>query len=113
MTQESANRDVCLSPMKNKICRQRRKIHSLARVGWIVGVLIVATMVSASLSEASEQGIIGGHNDPLNNAATEYNTIAGGSTWNATANNRRQVVSTPGTLKNLFVELSAAPGSRN
>ncbi len=65
----------------------------------------------AQILEGMKQVIIGGYNDNLSNSAPEYNTIAGGYTWTTTADQRKQVVSTAGTLKNLFVELSAGPGS--
>ncbi len=60
-----------------------------------------------------KQMIIGGYRDELDNSVTRYNTVAGGYTWDfaATADNRRQVVSTPGTLSNLYFELATAPGA--
>jgi len=56
--------------------------------------------------------IFAGYPDPLNktNDATEYNAVAGGNTW-ALAAARSQVVSTAGKIKNLYVELDAAPGT--
>ena len=41
MTQELANGDVFLLPMKNKKCQQGRKSHSCGRVGWTVAALVV------------------------------------------------------------------------
>ena len=57
--------------------------------------------------------IFAGYNDPLNktNATTEYNSVCGGYTWDATQTNRNQIVSTTGKIKNLYVELDAAPGT--
>ncbi len=56
--------------------------------------------------------LINGENaDSLSNAATEYNTISAGSNWSTISNDRKQLISAPGKIKNLYVELSAAPGA--
>lgn len=60
-----------------------------------------------------KQVIIGGINSILSATATEYNPVVGGYVWTTTADNKKQVVSAPGTLSNLLVELSAAPGNGN
>lgn len=57
------------------------------------------------------QILIGGISDDLNSAATEYNTIFGGSVWNGTASRIRNVFPCAGKLKNLRIWLSAAPTS--
>lgn len=55
--------------------------------------------------------ILGSNIDLLNNAATEYNFISGGQAWNATQDNRRQIVPAAGNFRNLRIKLSAAPGA--
>ncbi len=57
-----------------------------------------------------KQVIIGGYNGPLSATATEYNSLTCGWDWTANVLEIKQVVSTPGTLSNLLIELSAAPG---
>lgn len=59
------------------------------------------------------QVLIGGISDDLSSAATEYNTILGGSVWNSTATRIRNVFPCAGKLKNLRIWLSAAPTSTN
>lgn len=59
-----------------------------------------------------KQILFGGQpNDPLNNAATEYSSVSGGTTWNATETARTQCISAPGTIDSLYVELTADPGT--
>lgn len=61
-----------------------------------------------------EQVIVGGYNNALSNAATEYNNLAGGYNWGsfgAMGDRYDQIVTTPGALSKLTVELSAAPGA--
>ncbi|MFA5054289.1 MAG: hypothetical protein WC565_09535, partial [Parcubacteria group bacterium] len=59
-----------------------------------------------------QQVLFGGRpSDALNNAATEYNAVAGANTWNATESARVQCVSAPGTIDSLYVELTADPGT--
>jgi len=69
------------------------------------------TYVSAPNSVTSTIGtdvqpIVGGFNDNLNPAATEYNCLMGGATWNATESNVYQVIPTGGTISGLLVKLS-------
>jgi hypothetical protein len=54
-----------------------------------------------------KQVIVGGYNDALFGAATEYNTLMGGMSWSSTEAYARQCIPTGGTIGNLFVELSA------
>jgi len=58
----------------------------------------------------SEQVIVGGYDNTLNPATTEYNSLMGGSTWSSATNYRRQILPTAGTFKNLRVKLAGAPG---
>jgi len=57
-----------------------------------------------------EQVLFAGYGDALNSGATEYNGLPGGHSWLATEFDRSHLVSTSGKLKNLRVELAAAPG---
>lgn len=57
-----------------------------------------------------QQIIIGGYDDDLSMFESKYNSLAGGAWWDSAIDATEQCVSTPGTLKNLFIELSAAPG---
>jgi hypothetical protein len=57
------------------------------------------------------QPIIAGYNDNLNPAATEYNGISGGFQWDPLEWRFRQLISTPGSLSQLRVELTAPPGA--
>jgi hypothetical protein len=54
--------------------------------------------------------ILGGNDDALNNAATEYNGLQGGTTWYITESYKRQTISVAGTINNLYIKLSAVPG---
>lgn len=58
-----------------------------------------------------KQVIIGGYYDALNTATSEYNPICGGYTWHADPDIRAQCVSSPGTFRNLRVELNDVPGT--
>ncbi len=58
-----------------------------------------------------EQVLIGGNSLNLDSANTAYSTINGESPWNTVKEYMYQVVSPPGTLSNLHIELSAAPGA--
>lgn len=59
-----------------------------------------------------EQVIVGGYNDGLGAIATEYNAVQGGNTWQAQELRRWEIVTTPGKIKNLRVELrDGAPGA--
>jgi len=59
-----------------------------------------------------KQVIIGGYYDLLNVADTEYNSISGGYvSWYNVYASRAQCISTPGTLRNLRVELDDVPGT--
>jgi hypothetical protein len=59
-----------------------------------------------------EQVIFGGVYDQLNSAGTtEYNGLYGGSSWQLADLGRRQVISTGGKLKRLFIELDGSPGA--
>jgi hypothetical protein len=58
-----------------------------------------------------KQPIIAGYLNALNSSTTEYNFVSSGLTWNSTENVRHQVISTPGTISKLRVELDAAPGA--
>lgn len=53
-----------------------------------------------------KQVIVGGKHNALFGAATEYNCLMGGISWNATESNVYQVVPTGGTISKLYVELS-------
>lgn len=56
------------------------------------------------------QTIVGGYYNTLS-IGTEYNSLFGGDNWFATEVNQEQIVSTAGTLKNLYVELNDSPGA--
>ncbi len=58
-----------------------------------------------------QQILFGGNSDALNNAATEYNAVGTGTSWDATESSRTQVVGAAGTIDSLFVELSEDPGT--
>ncbi|MBA7697257.1 hypothetical protein ES703_105920 [subsurface metagenome] len=58
-----------------------------------------------------EQVIFGGYYDLLNTTTTEYNLLCGGYEWHATEDQRKQVVSTSGKIKNLRVKLDDSPGA--
>jgi hypothetical protein len=58
-----------------------------------------------------KQIIIGGWNDPLNNAGNEWNAVQGGNSWSNNVSYRYQVIPTGGTLSRLSVELSGVPGT--
>ena len=59
-----------------------------------------------------EQVVFGGSPDTLNSGATEYAFPNGGEAgWYGTETYRAQGVSAAGVMKNLYVELSAAPGA--
>ena len=60
-----------------------------------------------------KQVIVGGYFASIPKTLTGYNTVAGGFTWATAVENMKQAVSTPGTLSNLLIELSAAPGNGN
>jgi len=58
--------------------------------------------------------ITGGHNNTMSPLLNEKNSVAGGDTWAtvlAGFNGRRAPVPISGTVRNLFVQLSAAPGA--
>ena len=55
--------------------------------------------------------IIAGSSGALSASAARYNGIQSSSAWNATATSTRQVMPTAGVIKNLFIALSAAPGT--
>lgn len=55
------------------------------------------------------QVIIAGQNDALGGGATEYNGLMAGRDW--VAGQFEHVITTPGTISNLLVELSGAPGA--
>ena len=57
-----------------------------------------------------EQVIFGGNYNLLHNTDTEYNSLVGGRSWNATENIMHKMVSTDGVIKNLRVRLNASPG---
>lgn len=54
-----------------------------------------------------QQVIMGGFNDALSQAASEYNSVMGGMAWNATESTVYQVVPTAGYFSKLCVNLSA------
>lgn len=58
-----------------------------------------------------KQILTGGYYDALDVNATEYNCIPGGIQWYATESTRTRIVPISGTMKNLYVYLSAAPGA--
>ena len=75
--------------------------------------LIIAVIIAglvATPTYAMDQVLISGYNNPLSNSATEYNAISDGMVWNGTESNRKQLISAPGKLKNLYVQLSGTPG---
>lgn len=53
--------------------------------------------------------LIGGYNDALSNAGSEYNCLSGGFEWNGTYTWRIQPIPTAGAISKLKVTLSAAP----
>lgn len=57
------------------------------------------------------QIIVGGYKDLLNNAATEYTWLAGGTVWGTLETEYGQLVSTPGTLDKLIVKLDGVAGA--
>lgn len=59
-----------------------------------------------------QQVIVGGMNDTLFGAATEYNCLMGGSgLWDQFENTQYQVMPTGGTISKLYVELSGNVGA--
>lgn len=58
-----------------------------------------------------KQVLFGGRYDALSNVAIEYAPIGCSSNWTTTESARAVVVSAPGAIDRLFVELDAAPGS--
>ena len=58
-----------------------------------------------------EQVISGGYYNLLNPSSTEYNTLASGYLWDGALGRNNKIISTDGTLKNLYIKLSAAPGA--
>lgn len=58
-----------------------------------------------------EQVIFGGFRWDLHATDTKYNSLVGGSPWNATESWCRGVVSTSGKIKNLRVKLDGSPGA--
>lgn len=58
-----------------------------------------------------DQVIIGGYPDLLNNGATEYTWVTGGSTWGTDEPQMRQLVSTAGIIGKLLVKLDGSPGA--
>ena len=60
----------------------------------------------------NESLILGGSGSGLSNLATEYGSVMGADIdYSVTENDFRQVIPTDGTLKNLYVLLSADPGT--
>jgi len=57
-----------------------------------------------------KQILVGGYYDLLNISTTEYNSIGSGDYWDDDIN-QDTIVSTPGTLRNLRVELDDVPGT--
>ena len=57
------------------------------------------------------QIIVGGYKDLLNNAATEYTWLAGGTVWGTLETEYGQLVSTPGTIDRLIVKLDGVAGA--
>jgi hypothetical protein len=56
------------------------------------------------------QVFFGGSGDALNNLNSEYNVVMSGGNWDATEWNKRQMVTTPGEIGDIYIELSATPG---
>ena len=54
--------------------------------------------------------IAGASSNSLNNAATEYNTICGGTSWYADEFNALQLAAAAGSMLDLLVELDGTPG---
>ena len=77
----------------------------------VLVVSLLLGIITASPIYAASQVSFGGYYDALNNAATEYNLVQGSYTWSATENYRKQGISAPGTITNLYVELSVDPGT--
>ena len=73
----------------------------------------VSPTVSGTITASilSTQVIVGGYNDALSSAATEYNALMGGGQWNVTEVANYQVMPTDGTLGSLYVRLSANVGA--
>ena len=58
-----------------------------------------------------QQVIFGGHYSNTWNTLERYNQLGGGYTWDGNENRRYQPISTAGTISNLRVKLSVAPGA--
>lgn len=57
-----------------------------------------------------QQVLQGGNHDAPSNGTTEYTRLQGGQSWTATETSRRQMVAASGTLKNLYIVTTNAPG---
>lgn len=62
-------------------------------------------------STSKESLIMGGYPDAIAQNATEYNFLTRGYVWTGTEANYYQIVSTAGTLKNLYVKLQNTPNA--
>lgn len=61
----------------------------------------------------SKSVVLGGANDALPTAATEYLILQGGgdAAWNGTITNESQLIPVAGTLSRLFIKVQTAPGA--
>jgi hypothetical protein len=78
---------------------------------FIIISLLVTFIPQPAYAVSMTQVILGGYYDALDIGSTEYNTVMGGYIWIAVEDMRWQLVSRAGTISQLFVELSAAPGA--
>ena len=74
--------------------------------GWMWWLLMTSSSV------ASTQILMGGNVGNSSTSASVYMTLMGGplGSWTATEVNAQFVISTAGTFRNLYIEVSAAPG---
>lgn len=74
---------------------------------------ILWEFIVESTGDVNRCMITGGHQNPVDVSFTEFNTVAGGTTWSInTAGNNNVEIPMPlsGTFKNLYVEISGAAG---
>jgi hypothetical protein len=77
----------------------------------ILGVDLVRNTSKVSAAGGMEQLLVGGYYNTLPTSGTEYNSLVGGYPWGSTRTGFEQVISTPGTIKDLQVRLEGSPGA--
>lgn len=81
----------------------------------LIAMAIISPFFTARVAKAVEartpQVIVGGVNDALSNAATEYNQVMGGGSWTTDVTLIDEIIPTYGTFSDLYFRLSAAPGA--